>query len=148
VTAKSDIKKVVAEVQAIYADLESRPLPRTCLSHTECCRFKLTGKIPHLTKGEAITAAAGWRAVGRKSLPHPASSDGACPFLAKDKRCAIYTHRPFGCRTHFCAPAGGPYPRDHVLDLIRKLETLDERLHGTGPRTLPNALADAWPLPK
>jgi hypothetical protein len=140
--AKSHIRKVVADVQAIYAELESRPLSRTCLSRTECCRFKLTGKTPHLTKGEAITAAAGWRAAGRKSIPEPA--DGTCPFLGEDMRCTIYSHRPFGCRTHFCNAAGGPYPRPHVLDLIRKLESLDEQLGGTGPRTLPSAVNDVW----
>jgi hypothetical protein len=37
----------------------------------------------------------------------------------------IYESRPFGCRTHFCAKAGGMYPRKHVADLIQRLEAID-----------------------
>ncbi len=69
--------------------------------------------------------------------------DGACPLLGRDGRCTIYAHRPFGCRTHFCAAAGGPYPRPHVADLIRRLEALDEQLGGDGPRPIQGAVADA-----
>jgi Fe-S-cluster containining protein len=57
--------------------------------------------------------------------------------------CIIYESRPFGCRTHFCAAAGGPYARREVIDLIRRLEAVDESLDGTGPRLLENAIADA-----
>ena len=49
-------------------------------------------------------------------------------------------HRPFGCRTHFCAVAGCPYPRNHVLDLIRRLEEIDQNLGGDGPHPLGKAL--------
>ena len=45
--------------------------------------------------------------------------------------------------THFCEAAGGPYPRKHVADLIRRLEVLDERLKGDGPRPIQGAVADA-----
>ncbi len=130
-----------AEIFAIYAELERRPLERACISRTECCRFQLTGKTPMLTKGEAAFAAIGVRASGRKKLPP--RDDGACPLLGRNSRCTIYTHRPFGCRTHFCAAAGGPYPRKHVADLIRRLETLDEQLGGDGPRPIQAAVADA-----
>jgi Fe-S-cluster containining protein len=57
--------------------------------------------------------------------------------------CLIYEARPFGCRTHFCAAAGGPYARREVIDLIRRLETVDESLGGNGPRLLQNSVADA-----
>jgi Fe-S-cluster containining protein len=57
--------------------------------------------------------------------------------------CLIYDSRPFGCRTHFCVAAGGPYARREVIDLIRRLEAIDEALGGTGPRLLPNAISDA-----
>jgi len=63
---------------------------------------------------------------------HPKSGD-----------CLIYDARPFGCRTHFCAAAGGPVARREVLDLIRRLEKVDVDLGGNGPRTLPNAIANA-----
>ena len=57
--------------------------------------------------------------------------------------CLIYEDRPFSCRTHFCAAAGGPIARREVLDLIRRLEDIDLALKGNGPRPLPNAVADA-----
>ena len=42
-----------------------------------------------------------------------------------------------------CAAAGGPYARREVIDLIRRLEAVDESLDGTGPRLLQNAVHDA-----
>ena len=95
-----------------------------------------------LTRGEALLAAQGVRAAGRKTLPL-SRADGACPLLGGDGRCTIYEHRPFGCRTHFCQAAGGMMPRREVADLIQRLETLDEKLRGDGPRTLEGALEDA-----
>lgn len=127
------------EVRKIYADLAVRPLERSCALRTDCCHFKLTGKTPLLTRGEALVAANALRATGRKTLP--ARTDGACPLLdPKTSRCLIYDARPFGCRTHFCASAGGPYPRTHVLDLIRRLEEIDQNLGGDGPHYLENIL--------
>ena len=35
------------------------------------------------------------------------------------------------------------YSRREVIDLIRRLEEVDERLGGEGPRALPDAVADA-----
>jgi hypothetical protein len=58
----------------------------------------------------------------------------------KTLRCLIYQARPFGCRTHFCEAAGGPYSRREVLDLIRRLERVDAKLGGNGPRPLPDAV--------
>ena len=55
----------------------------------------------------------------------------------------IYADRPFGCRTHFCDAAGGPHPRKQILDLIRRLEEVDRRLGGDGPRMIEAAVADA-----
>jgi hypothetical protein len=133
----------LAEVRAVYAELARRPLERSCQASTGCCQFQLTGLTPHLTKGEALVAARGFRATGRKELPAP--DDGACPLLKRETgRCMIYADRPFGCRTHFCAAAGGPYPRKLVLDLIRRLEAVDQQLGGDGPRKLGSALAAVW----
>lgn len=129
------------EIQTIYAELEHRPLPRQCEMRTGCCHFRLAGHTPLLTRGEALYAAEGVRRSGRKVLkPHP---DGACPLLGRDGRCTIYQHRPFGCRTHFCAEAGGMYPRKHVADLIQRLEALDEKLAGGGSRPLEAAVSAA-----
>lgn len=127
-------------VRSVYQELEARRLPRSCQMLSGCCHFLQTRRTPMLTLGEALFAARGVRASGRKKLqPHP---DGACPLLGADRRCTIYEHRPFGCRTHFCKEAGGIYPRGHVQDLIRRLEELDEKLGGEGPRSLETALSD------
>jgi Fe-S-cluster containining protein len=130
------------EVRQVYADLAARPVDRNCVRIKECCHFKLTGRTPYLTKGEALVAAQALRATGRKALPK--SVTGACPLLDEATGdCLIYEARPFGCRTHFCAAAGGPYSRREVIDLIRRLEAVDASLGGAGPRVLQNAIADA-----
>ena len=55
--------------------------------------------------------------------------DGGCPMLERTTgRCLIYADRPFGCRTHFCQEAGGPYARREVVDLIHRLEDLGRAL--------------------
>jgi Fe-S-cluster containining protein len=140
--SREELQAALAEVRAVYAELAQRPIERACIARTECCQFQLTGLTPQLTKGEALVAAKGFRATGRKELPEPV--DGACPMLnVKTGRCLIYADRPFGCRTHFCEAAGGPYPRKQVLDLIRRLEEVDRRLRGDGPRKIEGAVADA-----
>ena len=132
----------LAEVRQVYLDLAQRPLERNCMRRTECCHFKLTGRTPYLTKGEALIAAKALRATGRKSLPE--NADGSCPMLQqKTGNCLIYEDRPFGCRTHFCAAAGGPVARREVVDLIRRLEEVDVALNGNGARPLQSAVAEA-----
>jgi Fe-S-cluster containining protein len=132
----------IEAVRAIYEELARRPIERTCVTRTECCHFRLTGRTPFLTKGEALTAAKAWRATGRTRLPE--SPSGACPLLdAATGRCRIYEGRPFGCRTHFCAAAGGPYARRAVVDLIHRLEDLDRELGSDGALPLPAAMERA-----
>lgn len=136
------LRIALAEVRQVYVDLAQEPIQRNCVRKTECCHFKLTGRTPYLTKGEALVAAKALRATGRKSLPE--NADGSCPMLQQETgNCLIYENRPFGCRTHFCAAAGGPIARREVLDLIRRLENVDVALNGNGPRPLHNAVADA-----
>ena len=135
------LQTALAEVRQVYVDLAQKPIQRNCLRKTECCHFKLTGRIPYLTKGEAIVAAKAFRATGRKSLAE--NADGSCPMLQPETgNCLIYQNRPFGCRTHFCAAAGGPIARLEVLNLIRRLEDVDLALNGNGPGPLQNAVAD------
>lgn len=137
------MKATLDTVRRVYTELSRRPVQRACLRRTECCQFKLTGKIPQLTRGEALLAAQAFRASGRKYLPEP--TDGSCPLLQpQSQKCLIYESRPFGCRTHFCQPAGGPMDRKEVLDLIRQLEQIDSDLGGDGPHALPTALT--WAL--
>jgi hypothetical protein len=136
-----DAKAAAAEVRQVYAELAARPIERSCTRLQECCHFKLTGRTPYLTRGEALVAAKALRASGRKQLPD--TSNGVCPMLDRTSgNCLIYNDRPFGCRTHFCAAAGGPYARREVLDLIRRLEAVDTQLGGDGPRTIEAAIDD------
>jgi len=137
------LAETLNEVRSVYAELSRRPVERNCLRRTECCQFQRTGKVPQLTRGEALLAAQAFRASGRKSLPEP--TDGSCPLLQSGTgKCMIYESRPFGCRTHFCQAAGGPMDRHEVLDLIRRLEQIDTQLEGDGPHALPQAVS--WAL--
>jgi len=130
-------KKSLSAVREIYAEL--RPVDRACALRTECCRFRLTGKIPHLTRGEALVAARAFKATGRKFLPERAD----CPLLDPvTARCLIYESRPFGCRTHFCAAAGGAYARRDVADLIRRLEAIARNLGGREARRIADAIQE------
>ncbi len=139
---REQLKEVQQTVRAVYAVLQQRRVERNCIARTECCQFQLTGLTPQLTKGEALVAAAAFRSSGRKELAE--SADGVCPLLRRETgKCLIYTDRPFGCRTHFCDAAGGPYARKDVLDLIRRLEALDQTLGGEGPRAIQAAVEEA-----
>jgi uncharacterized protein len=129
-----------ADVRVVYEELANRPIDRNCVRLKECCHFKLTGRTPFLTRGEAIVAARALRQTGRTKLP--AATNGACPMLqASTGNCLIYEARPFGCRTHFCAAAGGPYERSEVIDLIRRLEEIDARIGGNGPHKIEEAVS-------
>jgi Fe-S-cluster containining protein len=137
-----DYAQAAREVRAIYTEWEQRPLDRNCTGLADCCRFRHTGKTPYLTKGEAYVASRAWKAAGRKEVELP--PDGSCPFLHPHTgQCRIYDGRPFGCRTHFCAAAGGPAQRHEVRDLIQRLEEIDTRLGGSGAVNLPTAVREA-----
>jgi len=137
-----DSEEAARLVKEIYHEWQQRPLERGCTGLADCCRFKLTGRTPYLTRGEALVAARAWRASGRKDVA--AMSDGSCPFLHPTTgMCRIYDGRPFGCRTHFCAAAGGPALRNTVRDLIQRLEEIDRQLGGSGAVNLPTAMKTA-----
>lgn len=139
---KPDFAAAEREVRAIYSEWTQRPIERNCTGIADCCRFRLVGHVPYLTRGEAHVAAKAWRAAGRKEVVTPA--DGSCPFLhANTGKCQIYDGRPFGCRTHFCDAAGGPASRNEVRDLIQRLESIDVMLGGNGAVNLPTAVRDA-----
>lgn len=133
-------KEIIKRVEAVYQEVGRLPMERNCTGRAECCHFKLTGRTPYLTKGEAVLAAKAWKASGRKILP--AKKDGSCPFLDDSEKCRIYESRPFGCRTHFCAQAGGPFARRDVIHLIRDLEQIDHELRGRGALPLDTAIAE------
>lgn len=139
------IDEAIREVRAIYQEWAQRPIDRNCTGLADCCRFRLVGHTPYLTRGEALVAAKAWRAAGRKDVAVPA--DGSCPFLhTHTGKCQIYDGRPFGCRTHFCSAAGGQANRNEVRDLIQRLEEIDRRLGGNGAMNLPTAVKAAMGL--
>ncbi|MDZ4815799.1 MAG: YkgJ family cysteine cluster protein [Verrucomicrobiota bacterium] len=138
---RDTIKQTSEAVMQVYRDLESVPVERTCTGIAECCQFKLTGRTPYLTAGEALVAARAWKATGRKELPE--HNEKACLFLGKDLKCKIYQSRPFGCRTHFCSAAGGPYGRKEVIHLIRRMEQIDGALGGQGALPIRTAVEKA-----
>lgn len=139
---QEQVDAAVAEVRGVYADLDRRPIERNCVMRSECCHFRLTGRIPHLTRGEAFAVGKALRATGRTAMPQ--RIDGCCPFLnAVTGKCMIYADRRFGCRTHFCAAAGGPYARREVADLVRRLEQIDRDVGGDGAHAMQNAVEDA-----
>lgn len=130
------------QVLEIYQEWQTRAIARHCTGIADCCRFRLVGHTPYLTMGEALVAARAWKAAGRKELSTPA--DGSCPLLHPTTgKCQIYDGRPFGCRTHFCAAAGGPAARHDVRDLIQRLEEIDHRLGGNGAVNLTTAVRNA-----
>lgn len=132
----------IREVLEIYAEWARRPVDRQCTGRADCCRFRLVGHTPYLTKGEALVAARAWKSAGRREVVMPA--DSSCPFLHPESgKCRIYDGRPFGCRTHYCAAAGGPAARGEVRDLIQRLEEIDQRLGGKGAVNLPAAVREA-----
>ncbi|MEY2598794.1 MAG: hypothetical protein RLZZ142_1053 [Verrucomicrobiota bacterium] len=137
-----DRDAVFAEVESVYQELAQRPVERECTRRTECCQFKVTGKTPYVTAGEALYAAQALKAKGKTRVEEKA--DGSCPFLdGRTGGCQVYEARPFSCRTHFCAAAGGPYARREVVDLIRRLAAVDGAVGGQGAQTLPVAMKAA-----
>ena len=142
---QADLDEAACQVRGIYAEWRQYPLDRACAGIADCCRFRLTGRTPYLTRGEALVAARAWRAAGRKEVIVPV--DGSCPFLhPQTGKCRIYDGRPFGCRTYFCAAAGGPANRNEVRGLIQRLEQIDHRLGGAGAINLPTAVKEAMRL--
>ena len=138
------LEKALQATRAIYSEIDHRPVSRDCVRRTECCQFKLTGRTPMLTAGEALVVAAALRASGRRCVPDSGdAATGRCPLLDLVGRCVVYEARPFGCRTHFCAAAGGPYSRNEVRDLVRRLETIDAQLGGDGPHAISIAVESA-----
>lgn len=129
--------EALAELRAVYAEVDARTAGATCDLSTDCCRFRVTGREPYPTAVELLGVRRALAARGglptRRSLP--VADDGRCPLLDDAGRCAVYAARPFGCRTFFCARASLPEPLDRraILALGRRLAAASERLApGTG----------------
>jgi Fe-S-cluster containining protein len=110
----------------------------SCDGSTDCCRFDVTGREPHLWPAEWALLAKGIAARGARLRRLPLA--GTCPLLGSDGRCTVYDARPFGCRTYYCARATGPTrrpPRAELAEIGRRIATLSERSQpGAKPRAL------------
>ncbi|MRG90938.1 YkgJ family cysteine cluster protein [Polyangium spumosum] len=154
------------ELAAIYREVDASFAGQSCPASTECCRFGVTGREPYVTSIElalvqrAIAARGGARAIGRTPPPlagHEDNSRGkrrlttlderVCPLLDERGRCAIYTSRPFGCRTYFCERATGTAGVDQrgINAFVRRIKDLAARHAPEGDlgRPLTRALAGA-----
>jgi Fe-S-cluster containining protein len=135
----------VAELHAIYAEVDAAFAGWTCESSTDCCRFGVTGREPYPTAVELAAIDLALRSRGgipkRRTLP--VAGERRCPLLSDGGKCVVYASRPFGCRTFFCARADGPaVPRATVTELSRAVAELSERFapRDPGPRPLSRAL--------
>lgn len=133
---------VLAELTALYAEVDARFAGWSCDSSTDCCHFGRTGREPYVTSIELALVKRALARSGRKAptqakTPQPARralpiarDERRCPLLDDAGRCSIYQQRPFGCRTFFCEralPADKVSQRDingfvaRIRDLAAKL---------------------------
>jgi hypothetical protein len=143
----------LAELAALYEDVDALYQGASCERSTECCRFGLTGREPHVTSIElamvrrALGMRGGWPAKKHRALP--LSGDGAreraCPMLTEAGRCAVYAARPLGCRTFYCTRAvlAAPVDRRALREVVRRLSALALRHspQGDQPRLFSRALS-------
>lgn len=106
----------------------------SCDCSTECCRFGLTGREPWLSRAEFELVEAWVKAKGRRLPKVPNATDGRCAFLIDD-RCSVYSVRPLGCRTYFCANARHADGRTGKLasSTTRELRVLPHELGELSP---------------
>lgn len=146
--------EALAELRAIYEEVEAITHGFTCDASTDCCRFGVTGREPYPTPVELAYLEHAVRARGglpkRRSLP--VASERRCALLSDEGRCLAYEARPFGCRTFFCERARGAagedaraLPRREIQALSRRVADLSARFvpDDPGPRPLSRA-TESW----
>lgn len=142
--------EALAELEALYAEVDGLVDGFGCDASTDCCRFGVTGREPYPTAVELALLARAVRARGglpkRRALP--TVDERRCDLLSDEGRCLVYEARPFGCRTFFCERARGPagegvraLPRREIQDLARRIADLSSRASPAdpGPRPLSRA---------
>jgi Fe-S-cluster containining protein len=148
----ADDVALLAELAALYREVDELYADWTCPGTTECCRFGVTGRQPYVT---SIELAAIRRAIARRGAPlaranralpitRDEEQERICPMLDRNNRCSIYADRPLGCRTFYCerATRGERGTRAELQDIVRKLQDLAARhsLGGDQARPLTRAL--------
>ncbi len=99
---------MLAELRAIYAELDAFLAGFTCDASGDCCHFDRTGREPYPSAVELAELERALRARGgppKKRLP---TVDRRCALLDERGRCSVYASRPLGCRTFFCERGRGP----------------------------------------
>jgi hypothetical protein len=144
---------LLAELAALYREVDLAQQGASCPASTECCRFGVTGREPYVT---SIEIAALRRAVARRggplsakrralplagsSRPGSAKTERICAFLDVSGRCSVYESRPFGCRTFYCERATLPArpSGSEQRDLVNRLRDIASRHEpgGDAPRPL------------
>jgi Fe-S-cluster containining protein len=137
-----DEKVLLAELAALYREIDERYSGYKCQGTTECCRFGITGREPFVTSIEllAIERARAARPLSRKRRPLPlAPREGACPLLTEDARCSIYASRPVGCRSYWCDRAETESAVHHTERnaFVRRVKDLASRHRPDGDRGRP-----------
>jgi uncharacterized protein len=148
----ADDVALLAELAALYREVDALYAGWSCPGTTECCRFGVTGRQPYVT---SIELAAVRRAIARRGAPlarakralpitRDEEQERICPMLDRNNRCSIYADRPLGCRTFYCerATRGENGTRAELQDIVRKLQDLAARhsLGGDQARPLTRAL--------
>ena len=136
---------MLAELRAIYAELDAFLDGFTCDASGDCCHFDRTGREPYPSAVELAELERAVRARGgppKKRLP---TIDRRCALLDDRGRCSVYASRPLGCRTFFCERGRGPVgvkppaPRDReIARFSRAIADLSARFAPAdpGPRPL------------
>lgn len=73
-------------------------------------------------------------------------TDGRCPFVSPDNRCAEYASRPLICRLYFCLPAGPRYEKLSALASGAFWQALAQEAAGGGRNPALGAADYALPL--
>ena len=139
------------ELGHVYRDADASYQGWSCPASTECCRFGITGREPYVTSIElaavrrSVAALGGPKAWKRatRSLPLVGQDDRErpCPLLTAEGRCAIYAHRPLGCRTFYCDRAskgdGAAVRHKEVTALVRRVQAIAARHEPGGDQGRP-----------
>jgi Fe-S-cluster containining protein len=133
--------ELLAELEALYREVDALYAGAQCELSSECCRFGITGREPQVTSLElalvrrALKARGGPLGEKKRALPltQNADKERVCPLLAQGSRCSVYKARPLGCRTFFCGRAQllEKPSREALQDAVRRLQTLAAE-HATG----------------
>lgn len=127
---------LLAELRALYEEVDAAHAGWSCDASTDCCHFGRTGREPYVTTIEARLVDDARRARGVK-VEKASSSEGKrrlpleakerrCPLLDPSGRCSVYQARPFGCRTYFCdrATAGERVRQSDVNAFVARIRAI------------------------